>query len=99
MKLELQIEREFVEEAKRRGCDARKLREDGRDGFPDRTVITPNGVFFIEFKRNKRAKLRPTQRKAVKRLRELGRVVLVTHDLDEALQELDKWISQENPDT
>lgn len=47
---EAAIEESFVRQATQHGWLALKLTAPGR-GFPDRTVFTPWGVFFIEFKR------------------------------------------------
>lgn len=48
---EAKIEEAFVKYAKSKGCKPLKLRIDGENGFPDRTILLPNGrVLFIEFK-------------------------------------------------
>jgi hypothetical protein len=49
---ESEIENAFCKFAKSRGCSALKLIFLNKSGFPDRTVICPNGrVLFIEFKK------------------------------------------------
>ena len=93
-RLEADTEEAFVKYAEELGCEAKKLREDGVNGFPDRTILTPRGSYFIEFKRTEKETLRPEQRKQIKRLRELGRVVLVTHCLETAKRSLDKWLER-----
>lgn len=40
------IEKAFVQFAESVGCQALKLRLDGQNGWPDRTVVTPRGIFF-----------------------------------------------------
>jgi len=83
--IERKIEDAFVKFVESHGGKCLKLREDGRNGFPDRTVLTPNHrVIFIEFKRNAASKLQASQIKQIEELRDLGFRVLVTHDLDRA---------------
>jgi hypothetical protein len=48
--IEREIEDAFCEYCFDIGLQALKLRIDGVNGFPDRTVHTPKGVFYIEFK-------------------------------------------------
>ena len=58
---EIDIESAFVKYAKNNGCQALKLIFLNKKGFPDRTVICPNGkIFFIEFKK-KNKKQSPSQ--------------------------------------
>lgn len=83
MTLEADIEKAFVEYAESRGCRALKLRIDGQNGFPDRTVITCNGVLFIEFKRPK-GKLRAAQKLWRLTLESMGFNVLVPTKIGEA---------------
>lgn len=90
--LEKKTEDAFVAYALSRGCEADKLRIDGEEGFPDRTVLTPVGTFFIEFKRTATDKPSATQRKQIKKLRRLGYLVLVTHELQEAKDTLDRFL-------
>ena len=63
--------------------EALKLRIDGKNGFPDRSIKLPNGIeFLIEFKTPK-GTLRSAQKKWIKRLRELGsRVYIVDNVAD-----------------
>ena len=50
--LEVDDERRFVRWCESKGYQCLKLRIDGVNGFPDRTVLGPGGlVAFIEFKR------------------------------------------------
>lgn len=67
------------------GFEALKLRIEGDDGFPDRTVLLSGGrSWFVEWKRGPSDKLRPRQRFWKRRLESLGHFVLVTHSLAEA---------------
>ena len=90
--LEADTEQAFVWYAEIQGCEARKLRDEGEDGFPDRTVMTPYGTFYIEFKRGPDDELRPSQIVWKNRLEALGYIVLVTWELDEAKQLLDMFL-------
>jgi hypothetical protein len=80
---ESDIEKAFVAYAESRGCRALKLRIDGENGFPDRSVITPNGILFIEFKRPK-GKLRAAQKLWQLTLDSMGFNVLVPTKIGEA---------------
>ncbi|MEM6471700.1 MAG: VRR-NUC domain-containing protein [Planctomycetota bacterium] len=90
---ESEIEEKFVRYALSLGCTALKLRIDGANGFPDRTVITPSGVLFAEFKRHD-GKFRPMQRVWMKRLTSMGYVVLTPRAAGEAESQLDEFLSQ-----
>jgi len=49
---EVDIEKTFVKYAKTKGCQATKLIFLNKKGFPDRTVLCPQGrILFIEFKK------------------------------------------------
>lgn len=76
-RLEKQLEDDFVTFAESKGCLAIKLRTDGVNGFPDRTVLTPYGVFFVEFKRSEKDELRPAQKVMKRKLEGLGYLVAV----------------------
>jgi hypothetical protein len=92
--LESEIEGAFVKYAQARGCYALKLRLDGRNGWPDRTVIGPEGlVMFVEFKRPG-SKLRPMQRVWVKVLESQGFVVIRPTRIGEAEAKLDELLGQ-----
>lgn len=92
MTSESEIEDRFRRYAKSRGCLALKLRIDGENGFPDRTVITPAGVFFVEFKRPG-GELRPAQRVWKRKLESMSYRVLVTSDTREAIRELENLLA------
>lgn len=94
MSLEANHENRFVIYARGLGLEALKLRIDGQDGFPDRTVVTPDGIFYIEFKRDRSEKLRPQQRRWIKRLSVLGYTVLVAYSFEEAKEFTDSWLAK-----
>lgn len=77
---EAQIEQTLVSEIKRRGGLCFKMT--GYRGIPDRLVLLPNGrAIFIELKRPG-GKVRSTQEKAHKVLRQLGFDSWVLDDID-----------------
>lgn len=91
-KLEVTIEDAFVAFAESKGCQAKKLRIDGENGFPDRSVLCPNGfVFFIEFKTPKGA-TRAGQVRWHKKLSDLGFIVLVVRQAGEAERFLEELL-------
>lgn len=70
--LESDLEDEVVKWAEDRGGVALKLKLEER-GFPDRTILMPNGVVcFVELKRKKKSKTYHTQKLWCNRLRALG---------------------------
>lgn len=88
---EAQIERAFVRYAESIGVLALKLRIDGMNGWPDRTIIHNGLLMFAEFKVPK-GKLRPGQKTWIRLLRELGYKVITPRRIGEAEAELDKLI-------
>lgn len=94
---EAEIEKEFVQTVEREfHFPCLKLRIDGRDGFPDRTVITPQGCFFVEFK-TQTGQLRPQQRQWLKRLRDLNQTCVVARSAAEAVDALFDWLTGADP--
>lgn len=90
--LEVDIEDAFVTFAEKLGCQAKKLRIDGENGFPDRSVLCPNGmVFFIEFK-TVTGDLRPGQIDWHRKLSALGFIVLVVRNAGEAERFLEELL-------
>ena len=73
-------------------CECLKLRVDGQDGFPDRTVITPAGCFFVEFKKPA-GKLRPQQRRWNRRLQELNHAIVIVRSFEEAVDAFNTWFT------
>jgi len=90
---EAQIEKDFVRAVEEAGFLCLKLRADGRDGFPDRTVITPRGCFFVEFK-VPGGKLRGAQRVFIRKLRELDLPCEVATSAEKAFRALMDWYSE-----
>ena len=95
--LERDAEDRFVTWIESLGFEAWKLRIDGRDGFPDRTVVTDQGTAFFEFKRPG-GKLRPQQRQLIRRLGELKAPVFVVHTLKEAKEHFHEWYGSSKTD-
>lgn len=87
-RLESDIEKDFVQYAETVGCEAFKFTSPGRRGVPDRMVIGPGFLFFIEFKRPGE---KPTkqQEKMRKRLGDFGQDVFVCDNLEQAKAVLD----------
>lgn len=72
MVLERDIEAAIVKWAESRGGVAVKLRDEQR-GFPDRTILLPNGVvMFVEIKRPKKNKKYAMQEKWIDKLQAMG---------------------------
>lgn len=94
--LEADIEGVFVKYAESVGCPALKLRIDGANGFPDRTILTPKGVLFFEFKTPK-GKLRPMQKVWRKLLIDLGYQIHTPRSSAEAIELLDNFLKGEEP--
>jgi hypothetical protein len=72
-----------------------KLRIDGRDGFPDRSVLCNDGrIIFFEFKRvGHESRLRPQQRQWRKRLEQLGFEYHVVSSAEQAQLHLTNFIA------
>lgn len=83
---EIDIEKAFCDYAKSKGCRALKLIENGKRGFPDRSILCPGGrIFYIEFKRpGKKHEVSAGQIKTMSVLESLGFECHVCDDLDEA---------------
>ena len=90
MTLERDSEDRFVRYVESLGFKAWKLRIDGQDGFPDRTVVTSWGTVYFEFKRPGQ-QLRARQWKVIADLRQIGASVFVSHSFQEAKEQLDEW--------
>ena len=90
---ECDIERKFVKFCLDKGWECLKLRIAGENGFPDRTVLTPNGVYFIELKRPG-GKLRARQRVWLDKLNNLGYKADYFDSLETAVEWIEQWDSQ-----
>lgn len=89
---EADIESTFVTYAKNNGCKAYKLIILNIKGFPDRTVLCPQGrVLFIEFKRKGKATTAP-QVGVRKILESLGFAYHVCDAIGQAEQILDDFL-------
>lgn len=90
--VEADIENEFVAYAIDRGCMALKLRVDGKNGFPDRTILCPGGrVLLIEFK-TPRGRLSLLQKVWLAELRRLGFEAVVSTRYEHAMTILDEFL-------
>ena len=91
---EATIENRFVKYAKEQGCLAIKLRIDGRNGWPDRTVITPAGrTMFVEFK-TATGRLSAAQREWIVELQSMGYDVTVATSFKQAKDALDLFLTE-----
>ena len=68
---ERDIERHFVSEVKKRGGIAWKFTSPGTDGVPDRIVIFPGLICFVELKAPGQ-KMRPLQEKRKQEIEKMG---------------------------
>lgn len=91
---ESDIEKAFVQFADSVGCQALKLRLDGQNGWPDRTLVTPRGIFFAEFKSAK-GRLRPMQKVWISALESMGYVVITPKRPGEAEDFLRRWLDED----
>lgn len=95
--IESEIEDAFVAYAESCGCQALKLRIDGKNGFPDRTVLMPGRrALFFEFKRPG-GKLRSMQRFWWMTLESLGHRVHAPESFPEAKQIFDAELREVAP--
>ena len=83
--LERVAEDKFVKWCEGNGWECLKLRIDGVNGFPDRTVIADGFTIYVEFKRPGES-LRPAQEEWRDRLLELGHHWTVAESLEEAIE-------------
>jgi hypothetical protein len=95
--LERDIEQQFVRYAESMGFKAKKLRIDGENGWPDRTIFTPVGVLFIEFKKPG-GRLSRKQRKWINALRRLGFVAEVATSFEQARKVLNDFLEDRSWD-
>lgn len=85
------IEKQFVQYAKEQNCLALKLQLVCGRGWPDRTVLTKNGIFFIEFKRVD-GKTSLSQKQWRNRLRNFGYIYEICYSITQAKLVLDKLL-------
>ena len=87
---EAKIEDAFVAEMTKRGHLCPKLRWDGRNGWPDRTLITPWGIRFYEFKAPG-GQLSRAQTRMHSELRSRDQQIVVAHSLEWAMVDYEAW--------
>ena len=91
---ERDVERYLVKECKKRGWLCWKFVSPGRRGVPDRVVIRPGSVAFVEVKR-KGGRVSPLQIRRIEELTRLlipARVVETKGEIDEMIRE---WESRD----
>lgn len=97
---EADVEDCFVECIELLGGKCLKLRDDKRNGYPDRTVLleaTPD--LRVEFKNPRGGRLSPGQRQYIGELESMGREVFVTDNLVDALiYVLEHYVGEEMKD-
>lgn len=91
--LEKDLERRLVQEIKRIGGWALKFTSPGQAGVPDRLVLMPGKIYFVEMKAPGK-KLRPLQRTVIRRMRGLNQKVF-TVDSEEELQKLVQFLQDD----
>lgn len=90
---ETDIESDFVKYAKKRKCQAFKLILLNLRGFPDRTILCPEGrIFFIEFKRKNKTQT-PNQIKYQRILEGLGFEYYICDEKGQAENILDDFLA------
>lgn len=88
-KVEFDDEQKFVRWCRAKGWQCLKLRIDGMNGFPDRTVLGPDGlVAFIEFKR-KDGKLSDAQKNFLAWASLNGHAAFVAYSFEEAVKSVE----------
>ena len=80
--LESEIEKRLVREIRRAGGMAYKFVSPGNTGVPDRIVILPGEIIFVELK-TETGRLSQAQTRQIKKLRSLGMRVEVLRGLKE----------------
>ncbi|MBS5890646.1 MAG: VRR-NUC domain-containing protein [Negativicoccus succinicivorans] len=91
---ERDVERYLIKECEKRGWLCWKFVSPGRRGVPDRIVIRPGAVAFVEVKR-KGGRVSPLQLRRIDELTRRGvaaRVVKTKGDIDEMIRE---WESRD----
>ena len=76
------IEEYLVEQAKAKGGEVRKVKWIGRHGAPDRLVMLPGRMLWVELKAPGE-KVKPHQAREHERMRAMGQTVAVVDSLDE----------------
>ena len=86
--LEKDLEQKLVREVKRIGGWALKFTSPGQAGVPDRILLFPGKVYFVELKAPGHT-LRPLQEQVIRRMRNLQQNVFTVSSADEL-----EWLIQ-----
>ena len=86
---ESEIEKRLVREIRRLGGMAYKFVSPGNTGVPDRIVILPGVITFVELK-TETGRLSPGQKRQIGKLQDLGMKVVVLHGMKELEEFLDE---------
>lgn len=87
--LESEIEKKLVREIRKMGGMAYKFVSPGNTGVPDRIVILPGVITFVELK-TETGRLSPGQKRQIRKLQDLGMKVVVLHGMKELEEFLDE---------
>lgn len=87
--LESEIEKKLVREIRKMGGMAYKFVSPGNTGVPDRIVILPGVITFVELKMET-GRLSPGQKRQIGKLQDLGMKVVVLHGMKELEEFLDE---------
>lgn len=79
---EKQVEKFLKDEIKKLGGICYKFVSPGNSGVPDRIVILPGRVYFVELKTEK-GRLSPIQKRQIKKLSDLGQKVFVLYGMED----------------
>lgn len=80
--LEKELEKYFVSEIKKLGGRCYKFVSPGNSGVPDRIVVLPKVVHFVELK-TERGRLSPLQKRQIKKLNDLGQMTWVLYGFED----------------
>lgn len=86
--LEKDLEQRLVREVKRIGGWALKFTSPGQAGVPDRILLFPGKVYFVELKAPGK-NLRPLQEQVIRKMRNLQQKVFTVSNADEL-----EWLIQ-----
>ena len=90
--LESEIEKKLVREIRKMGGMAYKFVSPGNTGVPDRIVILPGVITFVELK-TETGRLSPGQKRQIGKLQNLGMKVVVLH----GMKELEEFLNEIRP--
>ena len=86
---ERDIEQRLVREVRKMGGEAFKWVSPGNDGVPDRIVMLPGLIIFVELKAD-RGRLSSVQKVQIRRIQKLGQDVEVVQGMDELEEFLER---------